>query len=395
MRAAWLPCLPGAILLALYIDPAGAQEDDREYRPLIYGERGVEFRTRDESTFLWFGVRVQPRYSDLQGTPVDPARLAEQEEEEADFNRARLKLGGHVFAEWLDVYTEYSIVNDVLLDYRVTLKSPPGIDLRAGQWKIVYNRERVDSSGAQQHAERSISNYWFTIDRQQGIALNGRLGEGRWYDSSIWVSAATGSGRGGDRNGNSMRVLRYQWNFTRSELGFSQSDIGRRQEPAGSVSIGWVVSHTPFTRFSSSGGGQLPGFPSDPGQRYRIEQYLLETAWQGRGLSWQQELHWKEIRDPVADRTRRLTGGYAQLGYFFHESFEFVPEPLELAARVSRVDPERGRDNDLQTEITVSANWFFNGHRNKLTADYSWIRLDHPTGAGSENRLRLQWDFSF
>ena len=31
-----------------------------------------------------------------------------------------------------------------------------------------YNRERVDSSGKQQLVERSISNYWFTVDRQPG-----------------------------------------------------------------------------------------------------------------------------------------------------------------------------------------------------------------------------------
>ncbi len=179
------------IAIALVAVPAAGHANSEDttteaFRHLSYGAKGVEFRTRGDSTFLWFGVRLQPRYSDLQGTPVEPSELASQEVEEAEFNRGRLKLGGHLFREWADVYTEYSIVTGTLLDYRATLTSPGGLDLRFGQGKTVYNRERVDSSGAQQFAERSISNYWFTVDRQQGVALSGRIGAGKWFDSSLW-----------------------------------------------------------------------------------------------------------------------------------------------------------------------------------------------------------------
>ncbi|NNJ65694.1 MAG: porin, partial [Xanthomonadales bacterium] len=54
---------------------------------------------------------------------------------------------------------------------------------------------------------------------------------------------------------------------------------------------------------------------------------------------------------------------------------------------------EQGDDN---TELTLSANWFFNGHRNKLTADISWLTIDDATTleAASDWRFRIQWDIS-
>jgi hypothetical protein len=45
-------------------------------------------------------------------------------------------------------------------------------------------------------------------------------------------------------------------------------------------------------------------------------------------------------------------------------------------------------------EWTLGANWYFNGHRNKLTLDYSWLDFEDPDGQASEQRLRLQWELS-
>jgi phosphate-selective porin OprO/OprP len=46
-------------------------------------------------------------------------------------------------------------------------------------------------------------------------------------------------------------------------------------------------------------------------------------------------------------------------------------------------------------ELSFAANWFFNGHRSKLTADVSLIDIDDPvTGSENDWRFRLQWDVS-
>ena len=44
---------------------------------------------------------------------------------------------------------------------------------------------------------------------------------------------------------------------------------------------------------------------------------------------------------------------------------------------------------------TVGLNWFFNGHRNKLTLDYSWLNFEDFGDNATRNRLRFQWEVSF
>ena len=48
----------------------------------------------------------------------------------------------------------------------------------------------------------------------------------------------------------------------------------------------------------------------------------------------------------------------------------------------------------MQVEYTLGINWFFHGHRNKLTADWSFLDYDDPTEAASKWRFRLQWELS-
>jgi len=43
----------------------------------------------------------------------------------------------------------------------------------------------------------------------------------------------------------------------------------------------------------------------------------------------------------------------------------------------------------------MGSNWFFNGHRNKLSLDLSHVvRLQAPE-TDTSYRVRLQWDWSF
>lgn len=361
-----------------------------------YGSKGWELETGDGSTSLWFGVRLQLRATTLKNDPVDPEQLKSQGSSDLSINRGRLKLGGHVLRPWLQIYSEYDFNKAWLLDYRTTFIIQDWLQVRAGQWKSDFNRERIDSSGKQQLVDRSIANYWFTVDRQLGAAAFGRFGTGESFDSSYWLEVLSGNGRGGGLDNDQALVLaRYQWNVLGRVLAFSQSDIQRQDPAAASIALAGVYGQTPYTRFSSSGGGQLPGYEQGDQGKYRLYQAMLETAYQFNGFAYQQELHWKKIDDRTAQSTRELWGGYIQLGYFFHERWPAVPEPLELAGRFALVDPDTSMDDDLQQEWTLGANWFFKGHRNKLSADVSRIILDAPDGEASETRLRFQWDVSF
>jgi phosphate-selective porin OprO/OprP len=52
--------------------------------------------------------------------------------------------------------------------------------------------------------------------------------------------------------------------------------------------------------------------------------------------------------------------------------------------------------DDLQQEFSLDLNWFFKGHRNKLTAEISPFDFQSNKETLKEGfRFRIQWDISF
>jgi phosphate-selective porin len=367
--------------------------------PLVgWGSKGFELRSRDGNFLIQIQPRVQLRYAyprdqnpatleDFQGDPQHVFKV----------NRARLKIGGHAYRPWLTYFFEYELAASNLLDFRVMVERFPGLKLKVGQWKVHYNRERVISSGQQQMADRSLLTRPFTLDRQQGLSLYGRLRGGGAADVSYWASVFTGMGRGARENDdkNLMWMGRLQWNVFGRVLPFTGSDIARRAKPEALLALAAVTNRSPYTRFSQDGGGQLTGFPDGQPGQYRVNQWMGETAFMYRGFSWQQEFHWKRVEDQVNTTTTTLIGNYAQLGYFLHEAVSAIPTQLELAVRHAFYNPDTGVANDLQQELSFAANWFFRGHLNKLTAEVSLFAFDEGvTGREDGWRFRLQWDIS-
>ena len=72
-----------------------------------------------------------------------------------------------------------------------------------------------------------------------------------------------------------------------------------------------------------------------------------------------------------------------------------MPKGIEFAARYAFVDPNSARPDDLRQEYTAAVNWFFNGHDNKFTLDFTRLTLETDEGQLSDKRVRLQWDITF
>jgi len=187
------------------------------------------------------------------------------------------------------------------------------------------------------------------------------------------------------------------------ELKWRQSDVSFTEEAAGTLAFATVQTTGKCTRWSSSGCGNLDGFEKVDSAalgQYEINQNVVETAFKWRGFSWQQELHNKRIVDRVNNTESDFTGGYAQAGYFFHNIIESIPEGMEFAVRYAYVDEPNETDISLtntRTEYTGAVNYFINGHRNKVTVDFSHLTVDDEllSQYESENRVRFQWDVSF
>ncbi len=412
----------GQVAVSEETQEAIAQEVSRQIKkesPVVasYGSKGFQLATRDgnfETNLQW---RAQFRYSNPYGS--DPRQLDDFEDtgtSSFEPRRLRMKIGGHGFRPWLKYYFEVDLqpARDVeadpqssgarVIDWRVDVDKWDWGGLRLGQWKVEVGRERVDSSGRQQFVERSIVNRIFTVDRQVGIQFRGRLFEGTPADLRYYAGVFNGEGRAvRNQDDDHLYMGRLQWNFLGRDVAFRQTDVEFTEEAAAALGFSGFTNTGVCTRWSSSGCGNLDGFErpfnAQPGQ-YEIDQWGQDFAFKYRGLSIQQEYHRKKINDRVLGINSELTGFYAQAGYFFHDIFPAWPAPLELAARFAYVEEPNEMDRlvyNEREEYTLGANWFFNGHRNKLTADFSHLTLDDAVlgVSDSENRVRLQWDVSF
>ena len=371
-----------------------------------YGKKGLEFSTRDGRYKTQIQWRFQFRYSyPFASDPDETSDLTDDNTSSFQIRRARMKVGGHGYQPWLKYYFEYDFPTPALLDWRVMIEKYKGLQLRVGQWKVNYNRERVDSSGKQQFVERSIVNSPFTLDRQQGVMVYGHLLPGTLADSWYYAGVFNGTGRGQlNDDENMMYMGRLQWNFLGRDLRFSQSDVEFHERPAGSIAGAGSTNITNCPRFNTESGCTSLGPPNNllvgANGQYRIDQMMVETAFKYRGFSLQNEYHWKQIKNSAIPQgapgfKTNLMGSYVETGYFFHYLFPWIPRQLEFAFRYAFVDPNVSLPNDARYEYSGVLNWFIAGHRNKITVDTSRLELAQPGTNRSEQRVRLQWDISF
>jgi len=411
--------LSGAFLMALLVAPAAAEpgvvaavhphesgtDSQKPHRWAHYGSSGLELGSQDGAFSAKVNVRSQLRFtSPFESAPRRESHLAQPGESNLGFRRARFKMDGHIGVPWINYKYEHDLVGGNLLDLRFDV-GPEWMKLRFGQWKADYSRERMDSSGKQQFVERSIVNREFTIGRQKGVELTGRLAKGSLADSQYFVGVFTGQGLGVFRDrrvaadaadGSPMWLARYQWNPIGGGVSLSQSDLERQADPRLSLAAATTSNRSSYTRFSSGGGSQMDGFAAGAPGQYSLRQYMTEAAFKQRGFSLQQEFHWKRVRDNVNATETHMRGSYVHAGYFFNEIYSKIPRQLEFAGRYSFVDRSTGRSNDLLHEAGIVANWFFRGHADKLSVDVSRYSLAAAQSSlGSRVGVRVQWDASF
>lgn len=386
-----------------------------------YGKKGFHFETGNGLFSTNLQWRAQMRFSNPGDadprslTAFDGTGANGTDTNNFELRRVRMKIGGHGYQPWLKYYFELDLQPSKtvgssssdrtrLIDWRIDVQPWSWLGVRVGQWKVNYNRERVDSSGRQQFVERSIVNRVFTVDRQVGAMLQGRLFKGTHADMRYYGGVFNGEGRATDNFDTSMLWMgRLQWNFLGRDLKWRQSDVKRHKKPAGSLAFAAATNDSPCTRWSSSGCGNLSGFSGIDGatatDKFQTEQFVQEFAFKYKGLSLQQEYHWKNIDDHDGIDFN-LQGSYAQVGYFFNELVKAVPEQLEVAFRYAFVDEPDSSALSLtnnRDEYTLGLNYFIAGHNNKVSMDVSYLTLDDASSGRFEDdiRFRMQWDISF
>ena len=394
-------CVVGvcALILSQRTNGQSLESDSAKMVSVRYGSNGFEFQTHDNKFLLQIQSRLQFRFS----TPDDQDPLTFDDFNDGNMrlfkiNRARLKVGGHAFQPWLNYYWEYELSQSNLLDFRIMIEKWKWLSFKVGQWKVEFTRERFISSGEQQMVERSLINRPFTVDRQQGVELYGHLKGNGVLDFNYWTAVLTGTGRGGRENDDKHAMLfgKMQWNFLGRKLEFEGGDLEIHEKPAGVIAVAAVTNRSPYTRFSQAGGGSLEGYENGQPGQYRVNQINIETAFMYQGFSWQSELHQKEIIDNLNNGSSTLLQGYyVQGGYFLHEALAWWPKKMEIAVRHAGYRPDSKVKEQSEIETTFTLNYFFNGHKNKLSTEVNYFEYHHiETQPSNEWRFRVQWDIS-
>ena len=139
--------------------------------------------------------------------------------------------------------------------------------------------------------------------------------------------------------------------------------------------------------------GKIPAFKLGTSWRFRRSEIdaWLETQRSGPDFSTGR----RPLVDPVEPAMTRSMREKTERDAVEKQITDCVDE-IELALRVALVDPDDDLLEQETREFTLGANWFFHGHRNKLTVDVSRLEVDFPAASEeTATRVRMQWDVSF
>ncbi len=384
-------CAASLISLTSYVVDANAQDTLYPY--------GEGITLGDDSSFasMKFDARVQMRYtSDYDSDPREADDFFADEKRIININRSRFKASGHIYKPWLKYFSQFEIGDGIFIDYGFKIEKYKALSFKIGQWKLEYSRERSISSGKQHLVDRSIVNKMVTIDRHNAAAIYGRLNENTLSDINYWVGIGSGTGRGDSLSGpgDPLYYGRFQWNPLGGGVELITADVDRHREPALSLGVAAARIEGEYSRFSSSGGGQVPRWESND-ELVHVNQYVFDLSYMYKGLSVEAEYHDKEVSS-AAQSDLSIDGYYAQAGYFLNEKLSWWPRQLELVGRYATYTSEKIGIERKNEEHTIGFNYFVSGHNNKVTVDFTQFdlqSLDNTTY--DDNRIRAQWDISF
>lgn len=385
-RWAWAAALWGATLhapaFAQSTPPSGGTTD------AALG-RGVTIRSADGQASMNLRVRVQVRGTVADGAEDDDATT------EIGIRRMRLVLQGNALGPKLTYYVQFSFANqDSEPDLRLPLRdayvtwNPAGsLNVRIGQMKVPFSRQRVVSSSALQMVDRSIVVSELNLDRDVGLQVFSRKVAG---SDRVGYAVGVFGGEGRNRLGRAAGLL-YSARLEAWPLGpfddMVESDQNRR--PAWRLAMAGNVGYNQRTNRPRS----TIGTPYAAGD-FSYRHAAVDAVLKGHGWSVQGEWLWRRADadargvvvagQPVTIRSRSGAGAYLQAG-------RMMSPRLEFSGRTSLLVPEPGTDPAFTrtTERTAGISYYVRNHDLKVQAEAGHLR-DRAAGRTLQARVQLQ-----
>lgn len=322
-----------------------------------------------------------------------------------EFERLRLAFSGHAGSKDLTYFFQLDGDSDQsetvdMLDYYATFDLADALELdrrhirvRAGKWKMPFNRSRAESGFKMQFADRSIASVFFDINRSLGAGLIVRdEWSGRPWQAEIAIHNGFKTGafqpvRAEQLDQNMAVSGRWFVDLVGSWGKDGEVDLAVHKTPAVRVGAGFAatrVSRSGFREFSRQrvvdSGVTLESLLPSAVTRYGIAFYAVDANLKWRGLTVLTEYYFRQMNDFAGSGVGVLNdhGFMVQAGYFL------IPGHWDMAARWSRIVGDSGSlgaFNASVDEVAGGTTWYIRGQKLKLQFD-----VTHLTGSPLTDR---------
>ncbi|GHE42242.1 hypothetical protein GCM10017764_26870 [Sphingobacterium griseoflavum] len=373
-----------------------AHAQERDDRATILNFKGIQYMSKDSLFYTNFRFRMQNRagFSNKLDR-VDNGTF------DARIRRLRMRIDGYIYTRRVSYSIQLAFtrsdqdfddtgVANIVRDAVVFYNFSDDFYISFGQNKLPGNRQRVNSSGQLQFADRSLVNSYFTLDRDFGLSLNlsKKLGT-----MPIHAKAAISTGEGRAASGTDEglaytgRVEFLPFGDFTNDGDYSEGDIEREKKPK--LSIGGGYSYNDRTIRE---GGQLGRYVQNP---FTLKTAFADAIFKYQGFAYQAEYMRRDVDNPfniIDDRLNQIDGPeqqetYANKGWGINQQTSYLlNKGYEVAARYTYVHPHQQiRDFEDQTEvIELGLTKYVKAHRLKVqvNGNYTFMNgiLSNRTG---------------
>lgn len=351
---------------------ASAQETDE--RSMRFS--GLEYKSKDSLFYINFRFRMQSRL----GFTTKDADDFEINEWDARVRRLRLRGDGYILGEKLAYSFQLSFsrgdqdfdntgVANIVRDAVVFYHFNKNFYVAFGQNKLPGNRQRVNSSGQLQFAERSIVNAALTVDRDFGLKAyyTNKIGESVYH-----LKGAISTGEGRSVNSTD-KGLAYTGRVEFLPLGsftkggdYSEGDLEREQSVKVSLAGGYS-----FNKGTTNTGGQLG---TDLYNGVDMGTLMLDAIVKYNGWAYAVEYLKRDVNNPFTyNDANELSYAFEGTGMNHQASYIFKNN-LETAFRYSHLKPSSALSNIEKTRevFELGLSKYLRGHRVKAQININY-----------------------
>jgi len=372
-------------LIASFLWPVhifGQQTDDVKISNLPYYSyrRGLGLTSPDSVFQFNIRFRIQNRFSYLRRNSSNAF--------DGQIRRLRLRFDGYVgnpkftyalqlsFAPGdvgeIEEGENINIIRDAVVFYNPDSHFQIGF----GQTKLPGNRQRVNSSGALQLSDRTISNARFNIDRDFGIFFNYFNHHKTRFSYNLRNAISMGEGRNYTKNPDNglayttkLEVLPFG-TFSNDGVYF-EGDLFREKKPKLMLSAAYHLNHK-ARREAGVLGNELFGTRN-------LKSWLADMVFKYQGWSIMASYMSRKTPDPVTlgpDNQKATV--YTGHGSDLQGSYTF-PKKLEIIGRFSRVVPDNAISQlfPKHRQYTIGLCQYIWEHAFKLQLEGSLNRYQH------------------